>query len=142
MSTLKLQAFAEELQDYIEANSNLGYAAGTNFLLGHIYEIEDVIQAPSLTMYEEAGGSIEFGRIPKTNRNIRFVFRDTYAQGALNRAFAFVEWAGKENNRRIQTSTFNVWLVRFFKMPTVVAAQRSNIYAADVVILYAVLSRL
>ena len=130
---LKVQNFLEELQSYICAA--FGYTAGTDCLLGRIFELTDIVTTPSLTIYEEGGEWIS-GRQWKQRRNIRFVFRDKKQIDALNRALAFCEWLDK--NRRITTDSFETRFALVFRVPGPVPSGRNGFFIADCVIQFLV----
>jgi len=141
MSQLKCHGAIEEIQDYISANSGLGYTTGTNFVIGDILDMATLgaTEAIDLTMYDEGGSLTPSGRRWHIRRNIRFIFKDTFGQGAVNKAWKFVDWLG--NERTFTTSTYRVWWERNSKLPSIIGATRADTYLADVVAQFLLLTK-
>ena len=133
MSQLKCHGAIEEIQDYIAANSGLGYTVGTNFVIGDILDLATLgaTKAIDLTMYDEGATLEPSGRRWHMHRDIRFVFKGDFGQGAVNNAWKFVDWLG--NNRSFSTASYKVMWENFPKLPSIIGATRADTYLSDVV---------
>ncbi len=65
------------------------------------------------------------------HRDIRFVFKGDFGQGAVNNAWQFVDWVG--NNRVFQTPSYKFIWENFPKLPSIIGATKADTYLADVV---------
>jgi len=141
MSQLKCHGAIEEIQDYIAANSNLGYTVGTNFVIGDILDMATLgeTKAIDLTMYDEGGENVPSGRRWHMRRSIRFIFKGTFGQGAVNDAWKFVDWLGDQ--RAFTTTNYRVLWEDNPKLPSVIGATRSGTYLADVVASFLLFTR-
>ena len=83
MTQLQCHGAIEEIQDYIAANSGLGYTVGTNFVIGDILDLATLgaTKAIDLTMYDEGATLEPSGRRWHMHRDIRFVFKGDFGQG-------------------------------------------------------------
>ena len=133
MSKLQCHGAIEELQDYIAANANLGYTVGTNFVIGDVLDLATLqeTEAIDLTMFDEGGENLPSGRRWHMRRSVRFIFKGTFGQGAVNNAWKFVDWLG--TRRAFSTTSYRVLWEENSKLPSVVGATRSGTYLADVV---------
>ena len=133
MSQLKCHGAIEEIQDYIADNSGLGYSVGTNFVIGDILDLATLgaTKAIDLTMYDEGATLEPSGRRWHMHRDIRFVFKGDFGQGAVNNAWKFVDWLG--NNRSFSTASYKVMWENFPKLPSIIGATRADTYLSDVV---------
>ena len=129
---------AEEIQDYLAANSGLGLTVGTNFTLGNLLNVQDLEQLATskidLTMYEEPGTLVETARKTRQERTFRFVYKGDYGQEAVNRCWSLVSYV--QRTKTFLTATFRVWFSRVEKTPTVIAAGQDGTHLADTVITF------
>ena len=141
MSLLKTHGVIEEIQDYIAANSGLGYTTGTNFVIGDVLDMATLgaTEAIDLSMYVEGAQLIPSGKRWYMHRNIRFVFKSTFGQGAVNKAWEFVDWV--VNERSFYTTTYRVWYEVLSKPPSVIGATRADAYLADTVVQFLLLNK-
>ena len=141
MSQLKCHGAIEEIQDYIADNSGLGYSVGTNFVIGDIMDMATLAatKAIDLSMYDEGAKMEPSGRRWHMHRNIRFVFKGTFGQGAVNSGWKFVDWVG--NQRVFHTTSYRVLWEGFPKLPSVIGATRAGTYLADTVVSFRLLTK-
>ena len=140
ISTINL---AEEIQDFIAANSDLNLtvpSVGTagNFVLGNLLNVDDLgslLESQIVcSMFEEGGTLIRTGRRVQQERTYRFVFKGSYGQEAINLCHGLVGYL--ENLKSLSTATFSVWVLRFEKMPSVIAADHGGTHLADIVVTF------
>ena len=70
---------------------------------------------------------------------MRFLVRDTFAQGAINKAHDLAAWIG--DNRYISTTNFVSHFIVFGGFPKIVLAHDSGTYFSDVVVTFLVLAK-
>ena len=143
VAKIKFNGVIEDLAEYFSDNSELGYTLATNFLIGDILDFQDIDQLIGskidLTVYDE-GGILRFGsRFHTQERSLRFLVRDTYAQGAINKAHDIAAWFG--DSRRLPTTNFLFTFMALSKFPGLVLAHDSGTYFADVVVTFLVLAK-
>lgn len=139
MARFSPRNFIEQLQDYVAAESGLGYVVGTDCFVANELDIDGDAKLESLTLYEEGASFDPHARVPKQERSVRFLFRDGHEQAAMNRAWDFVEWIG--DVVAFSTTSFSVRVLRVDKGPSVVEARRSGTFLADVVVTFLVMNR-
>jgi hypothetical protein len=108
---LRTQNLAEEIQDWIAANTtglSLTYTVGENFILGDALDIQDLDELSGsnvdLTMFEEGSSFVYGGSFVRQDRTFRFVHKGTYGQQAVNRAWELVEWFKNESKTFLSVS--------------------------------------
>ncbi len=140
--------FAEELQDFIAQNSGLGLVVpGTgpvgNFTIGNILNVDnlDLLLGSGIdcTIFEEGGNLIRSGRRHRQERNIRFIYKGSFGQEAVNSCWLLLQYL--ENKKTFRTATFTVWIARTDKLPTVIAADQAGTTLADFVMTFFVFTR-
>ena len=141
---LVLANFLEEVQDYIAANSGLGLVVpgagvdGGNFTISNVLDIDNLDRALGAgidcTMFEEPGTITRTGRRHRQERTVRFVYKGSHGQEAVNSCQALLQYL--ENKRTFVTATFTVWVARTDKTPTVVAADQGGTHLADFVMTF------
>ncbi len=144
---LRLRGFIEGFQDHISANysddEGRTYTTAENFIVGESLDIEDVEEllgsVIDLSIYDQAEQLQLSSRRTRAVRGVRFVFKDDFGQAALNRAHAMVEWLSGLN--RIEMPLFSAMLVRFSRLPGIVAGRPSGAYLSDFVVHYTVLNK-
>ena len=140
MRKIDTSDFMEEIQDYIAANSSLGYVVGTDFFIGDILDIDAVTQLQGLTMYDEGSSFPGRGRrLQYTERSVRFVVRDSSAQAANNRCWSLFDWMGTLWS--FNTTSFDIKLARFDKLPSLFEARAAGVYLSDIVATFLVYPR-
>ncbi len=141
MTLLKTHGVIEEIQDYIASDSDLGYTVGTNFVIGDVLDMATLgsTEAIDLSMFDEGAQLVPSGKRWYMHRNIRFVFKSTFGQGAVNKAWEFVDWV--INQRMFFTTTYKVMWERLSKPPTVIGATRADAYLADTVVQFLLLNK-
>jgi len=141
MTQLKCHGAIEDIQDYISSSSGLGYTTGTNFVIGDILDLSTLgaTKAIDLTMYDEGATLEPSGRRWHMHRDIRFVFKGAFGQGAVNNAWKFVDWIG--TLRTFTTPNYRVWVENFPKLPSIIGATRADTYLADAVARFLLLSK-
>ena len=122
-------------QNYIDSSTEISYTTGTDLFVGRIFTFEDILTAPSLALYEESG-EVQFGRVTKQNRTLRFVIRDRTVQTILERAYAIYNFMCE--HRVIEGTIFNTRLYYVFRTPAIIDLTNANIYMADFVLGYIV----
>lgn len=141
---LKLTNQIEEIQDYIAANSDLGYVVGENFTAENTMDFADLGRLLGsqvlLTIFDEGGELVPSGRITLQNRTYRFVTKGTSSHAAMERARELLEWLW--NQKRFDTSTYRVLLRTVERMPTVVARGDSGSALADFLVSLVIFNRL
>jgi len=141
MPLLKAHGVIEEIQDYIASDSGLGYTTGSNFVIGDVLDMATLgaTKAIDLSMYDEGARLVPSGKRWYMHRNVRFVFKSTFGQGAVNKAWEFVDWL--VNERTFFTPTYRVWWEALSKPPSVIGATRADAYLADTVVQFLLLNK-
>jgi len=128
---MKSANWMEEIQDYLNAATQISYTSATDLFIGQIFSFDDILTAPSLTLYEE-GSEITFGRINKQQRNLRFAFKDTSYETVMSNNHSVYEFMIK--NRIISSTHYKSSVNIVFRTPSLVDVYRSNIYISDFVL--------
>lgn len=133
---LVLTSMGEELQDYIAANSGLGYVVGgssANFTLEQVLDWEDIArllrQKVLLTLFDDGGTLTPSGSQTHQSRNWRFVAKGTHANEALDRVRNVVTWLW--NTKSFETATYRYVFVRVIGMPSILARGESGSHLAE-----------
>lgn len=136
MKLLKLENLTEEFQDYIAANSGLGYVVGDNFTAENSMDYTDQARLLNskvlLTIFDENGTLIPSGRQTRQEKYWRFVTKGTYANEALDRARALLVWLW--NTKTFDLTTYRVLVAQTLKMPEIVARGESGSHLAEFVL--------
>lgn len=139
MRPLVLEGFIEELQTYVADNysdtSNRTYTTAGNFVIGDVLDLEDfdrlVSQDVDLTIYDEAQAGQRSGRHQRATRGVRFLFKGSHAQDALDRGHAMVTWLSGLD--QVELPSFYVWVERIARFPGIVAGKPSGAFLSDFV---------
>lgn len=132
--------FAEELQDAVAAftGPDPALVVGENFTLGNVLDVGDLegvlTESVVLTMFEEGFLPIRTGRSVHQERTVRFLYKGSYGQEALNRCL--VLWKALEDALYITTATYRVIVLRTDKGPGVVGADESGTHLADFIVTF------
>ena len=135
--------FVEDISDYFSENNSLGYTLADNFLIGEVLDVDNIDSLIGnkidLTVYDEGGTLRVGGRFHTQERSLRFLVRDTFAQGAINKSHDIASWIG--DNRYISTTNFVSHFVSLGGFGTVVLAHESGTYFSDVVVTFLALAK-
>lgn len=140
--------FIEALQDFIADNSGLGLTVGSagisgNLTVGNLLNVDDLETLLGseivCTLFEEGGNIVRTGRRHRQERGVRFVYKGTHGQGAVNSCWTLLQFL--ENQKSFSTTDFTVWIARTDKLPGVIAADRGGTHLADFVMTFFVQNR-
>jgi hypothetical protein len=127
----------EELQDYIAANSGLGYVVGGstgNFTLEQVLDLDDITrllgQKVLLTLFDSGGTLTASGSQTHQTREWRFVTKGNHANEATDRARGILTWLW--NLKTFETATYRFWFTRVIRMPSILARGESGSHLAEV----------
>ena len=136
MRLLVLRNLSEEIQDYIAANSGLGYIVGTNFTIENVMDYTDLERLLGsrilLTMFDEGGELRPSARLTHQERLFRFVVKGTHPNDSMDRARDLLKWLW--DKKFFETATFRVWIAHVLRLPTVIVKGESGSTLSDFLI--------
>lgn len=136
--------FAQELQTEIAAlDLDPALVVGSNFTLGNFLNVGDLgghfSEEVILAMFEDGFVPQRQGRKPLQERTIRFIYKGSYGQEAVDRCHAL--WEALEKKLYFNTATFTTAMLRTDKGASVIGADEAGTYLADFVVTFVAKNR-